>query len=215
MIKTVICSHGFAVRANSLGLFSDIKATFPGYEFTMFDYYDIKPNGDQVVRPLEEQAELLQQKINTAPDGDIILLCHSQGGTVAGLIDLRRVIKVILLAPPVEFDSDTLLLRLQKRRGSKLDRYGMSVVPRSDGTTMYMPSEYLDSLERYDRTMLYQDMADTVPTTIVRAVDDEILGLTAVDKLKNIQLIDIAADHNFTKLARRKLLTALSEVLIV
>lgn len=213
MRKTVICSHGFAVRADSMGMFTDIATAFPGYEFRMFDYYDIKPNGDQIVRPLDEQAEILQQQIDAAPEGEVVVLCHSQGSTVAGLADMKRASKVILLAPPVDFDVDRLLARLARREGSRIDRQGESVIPRSDGTAMYIPASYLDSIDRDDRMKLYQNIADTKPTVTVRALQDEMLGVTPVDKIRKTTLYSIEADHNFRGESRQRLIDILHQEL--
>lgn len=213
MVKTIICSHGFAVRGDSMGMFTAIAAAFPGDDFWMFDYYDIKPNGDQTIPSLDEQAKILQQHINAAPDGEIVLLCHSQGSTVAGLADLSRVSKVIFLAPPVEIDRTSLINRLRHRKGAKLNPFGTSTVPRSDGTMMTIPVEYMDSIEAHDRLTLYQKVADTVPTIIIRATNDEILGLTAVNNVKNAVHIDIDADHNFTGRNRDTLINALQSIL--
>ena len=196
-----------------MGMFTDIAAALPGYRFRMFDYYDIKPNGDQMIPSLGDQAKILQQHINTAPDGEIVLLCHSQGSTVAALANLDRVSKVILLAPPVEINRASLINRLRHRKGAKLNPYGTSLVPRSDGTTMTIPVAYMDSIEAHDRMALYQKIADTVPTTIIRATNDEILGLTAVNKIKNATHIDIAADHNFTGAHRDELIVILQSIL--
>lgn len=212
MTKTVICSHGFGVRADSRGMFTEIAASFPEYDFRMFDYYDIQPNGDQIVRSLEEQAIILQEQIDTVKEGEIVLLCHSQGSTVAGLVNLTRVEKAILLAPPDKTSRKVVVNRLRKREGSRLDPHGMSVIPRSNGTTMYVPAEYMDSLERHDRMKLYQHIADTVPTVIIRATEDEAIGLTSVDQIKNAQHVDIAADHNFTGQNRQKLIETLRMV---
>jgi len=213
-MKTIICSHGFAVRADSMGMFTDIKAALPEYEFRMFDYYAITPNGDQTVRSLDDQAAILQQQIDDTAEGDITLLCHSQGSTVAGLIDLSRVSRVILLAPPVAISRASLINRMRHRKGAKLNPHGMSIVPRTDGTTMYIPVEYMDSIEAHDRLTLYQTMATKVPTTIIRAMSDEVLGVTPLEQVKNATLIDIAADHNFTARARTKLIETLREVLL-
>jgi pimeloyl-ACP methyl ester carboxylesterase len=174
MVK-IICSHGFAMRADSAGMFTDITAAFPDYDFKMFDYYDIKPNGDQIIRSLDEQAKILQQQIDAAPDGEIVLLCHSQGSTVAGLVDLRRISKIILLAPPIKISRAGLINRMRHRKGAKLNPYGTSTIPRSNGTTMTIPVEYMDSIEAHNRLALYQKMAGTKPTTIIRAAQDEIL----------------------------------------
>jgi pimeloyl-ACP methyl ester carboxylesterase len=213
MRKTIICSHGFAMRADSAGLFTDIEAAFPDYDFKMFDYYDIKPNGDQTIRSLDAQAKILQQQIDDAPDGEIILLCHSQGSTVAGLVSLERVTKVILLAPPIKMSRAGLINRLRHRRGAKLNPYGTSVIPRSDGTVMTIPVEYMDSIEAHDRLELYIALADQKPTTIVRASQDEILGYTDFSIVKNAKIIDIDANHNFTDDSRKLLVETVKTII--
>ena len=214
MTKTIICSHGFAVRADSMGMFTDIAAAFSDYEFRMFDYYDIQPNGDQIVRSLDEQAAILQQQIDSVQEGEIVLLCHSQGSTVAGLIDLHRVSKVLLLAPPVDINRASLINRMRHRKGAKLNPRGTSIVPRTDGTTMYIPATYMDSIEAYDRLSLYKAMAAKVPTAIIRATSDETLGLTPLEQIEGATLVDVAADHNFTGIGRKKLIDALRAILI-
>lgn len=211
--KTIICSHGFAMRADSAGMFTDIAAAFPEYNFDMFDYYDIAPNGDQTIRSLDDQATILQRHIDAAPDGEIILLCHSQGSTVAGLVDLNKVSRVVLLAPPVNFTRAGLINRLRHRKGAKLNPSGTSIVPRSNGTVMTIPVEYMDSIEAYDREALYQSIANSAQTTIVRALDDEMLGLIDLSSIKNATRIDIHADHNFTGQGRALLIETLGEVL--
>ena len=209
MLKTIICSHGFAVRADSMGMFTDVAAAFPAYDFKMFDYYDIAPNGDQTVRSLDEQAAILQKHIDEAPDGEIILLCHSQGSTVAGLVDLGRVSKVILLAPPVDISRASLINRMRHRKGARLNPNGMSIIPRTNGTTMRIPVEYMNSIEAHDRLTLYRAMAAKIPTIVVRATDDEILGLTPLEQVEGATIIDVSADHNFTGQSRKLLIDAL------
>jgi len=201
------------MRADSAGLFTDIEAAFPDYDFKMFDYYDIKPNGDQTIRSLDAQAKILQQQIDDAPDGEIILLCHSQGSTVAGLVSLERVTKVILLAPPIKMSRAGLINRLRHRRGAKLNPYGTSVIPRSDGTVMTIPVEYMDSIEAHDRLELYIALADQKPTTIVRASQDEILGYTDFSIVKNAKIIDIDANHNFTDDSRKLLVETVKTII--
>lgn len=209
---TIICSHGFAMRADSAGMFTGIAAAFPDYDFRMFDYYDIAPNGDQLVRSLDDQAKLLQQQVDAVQDGEITLLCHSQGSTVAGLVDLARVSRVILLAPPIEISRAGLINRMRHRKGAKLNPHGTSIIPRSNGMTMTIPVEYMDSIEAHDRLTLYQKMANTTPTVIVRALQDEILGLTDFNALTNIEVVDVEADHNFTGKGRTNLIDALKSI---
>ena len=195
-------------------MFTDIAAAFPEYEFRMFDYYDIQPNGDQTVRSLDEQAAILQKQIDNAPEGEIVLLCHSQGSTVAGLVDLSRVSKAILLAPPVEISRASLINRMRHRKGARLNPRGMSVIPRTNGTTMRIPVEYMDSIEAHDRLTLYRAIATEIPTTVIRATSDEILGLTPLEQIEGVELIDIDADHNFTGSGRQKLIEILNSVLL-
>lgn len=195
-------------------MFTDIAAAFPEYEFRMFDYYDIQPNGDQTVRSLDEQAAILQKQIDNVPEGEIVLLCHSQGSTVAGLVDLSRVSKAILLAPPVEISRASLINRMRHRKGARLNPRGMSVIPRTNGTTMRIPVEYMDSIEAHDRLTLYRAIATEIPTTVIRATSDEILGLTPLEQIEGVELIDIDADHNFTGSGRQKLIEILNSVLL-
>lgn len=195
-------------------MFTDIAVAFPDYEFRMFDYYDIQPNGDQIVRSLDEQAAILQKQIDAAPDGEIVLLCHSQGSTVAGLVDLSRVSKAILLAPPVEISRASLINRMRHRKGVRLNPRGMSIIPRTNGTTMRIPVEYMDSIEAHDRLTLYRAMATKIPTVIVRATDDEILGLTQLEQIEGAKIVDINADHNFTGQGRERLIDTLRGILL-
>lgn len=210
---TIICSHGFAMRADSGGMFTDVAAAFPEHDFNMFDYYDIAPGGDQRLRSLDDQATILQQQIDAAPSGDIALLCHSQGSTIAGLVDLTKVSKVVLLAPPIDVTRSKLINRLRHRKGAKLNPYGTSTVPRSNGTTMTIPVEYMDSLEKYNRLDLYQKIANKKPLIIVRALQDETLGLTDFSSVNGAQVVDVQANHNFTGEGRKRLMTALKDIL--
>lgn len=208
-MTTIICSHGFGVRADSRGLFTDIAAAFGDCEFKMFDYDDYRPNGDATVRSLPERVKLLQAQID-AVEGEIFLLCHSLGCVVGSMADLSKVDKVVLLAPPEHISSKRFIDWLQsEREGTKLDQGGALVLPRSDGSTTRIPKEFLDSADAANPMDLYQKLADSKPTVVIRALSDELVGLTKVDEMKNAQLIDIDSDHNFTGENRQKLIDAL------
>jgi len=211
-MKTIICSHGFGVRADSRGMFPEIAAAFPDYYFRMFDYCEVKPNGDTVLRPIEEQAKILQKEIDTVEGDEITLLCHSMGSVIAGMVDLTKVNKIILLAPPEKM-YNRLKQWLKIRPGSHFQDDGTFVLPRSDGSTSYLPPEYIKSLEDKDPMELYQKIANTKPTVIVRATNDEVIGLTNMAQIKNAQHVDIEADHNFAGAARQRLLTTLDPIL--
>lgn len=207
-MNTVICSHGFGVRADSRGMFPELAAAFPVTKFVMFDYNEVLPGGDTIVAPLDAQAAALQRIIDQNELGST-LLCHSQGCIVAGLVDLTRVGRVILLAPPVHMSMQRVVDKLLKRPGSEYNKGGTSKLPRTDGTTTYLPDAYLKSLERKNPMQLYQKIADTKPTVIVRATRDEIIGLTNVGDISGVTHIDIAADHNFSGSCRAELIAVL------
>jgi hypothetical protein len=192
-------------------MYPEIAAAFPDYDFRMFDYTEVKPNGDTVVQSLDEQAKVLQQQIDSA-DGEIILLCPSQGSIIAGLVDLSRVSKVILLAPP-ETAAKKLAEWLHTRPGAKYNPDGVSVLPRTDGSTTYIPKEYLQSIQGKNPMEIYQKIADTKPTIIIRTTEDEAVGMTHVNEIKNAQHIDIATDHNFSGAARQELIDRLQQLL--
>lgn len=214
MTKRIVCSHGFGVGADSRGMFPEIEKSLPEYEFTLFDYNEVRGNGDTVVASLDEQAARLQSIIDAIdPTDTIILLCHSQGCIIAGLVDLSHIDQVILLAPPVEMSIQRVINKMLSRPGSEIHPGGMSKLPRTDGTTTYLPSAYLKSVQGRRPLELYQKIANTVPTTIIRATNDEVIGLTNVDTIQNAFHFDIHADHNFSGQHRQALLVAISTVL--
>jgi len=212
-MKHVICSHGFGVKSDSHGMFSDIAAAFADYDFRLFNYNDEWPDGDTVMRPLGEMAAELQRQIDAVGDGEIVLLSHSLGCVVTGLANLSRVSKVVLLTPPVRISKQRIVELLQKREGSQVNLGGVSILPRSDGSTTYVPKEFIDSVENVDSIELYQKIANTKPTVIIRALQDELIGLTNVDGVKNAQLIDVDTNHNFTNDYRQTLIETLQQVL--
>lgn len=212
-MKTIIFSHGFGVKADARGMFPDIAAAFPDYDPKMFDYNEVLSNGDTVVVPLDKQAEKLQQVINKTGSDEIVLLCHSQGSIIAGLVSLLKVSKVILLAPPVVASMQRVIDKVAKRPGAELNLNGISKLPRTDGTVTLLPKEYIQSLDEVNPIELYQKIANDKPTVIIRATEDQVLGTTNVDEVVSARLIDIPADHDFTGESRQKLIETLKEVL--
>lgn len=205
----IIFSHGFGVKADARGMFTEIAANFPKYQCEMFDYNHILENGDIEVAPLDEQAKKLQDILNKQED-KVILIAHSQGCIIAGMINLDNVERVILLAPPEKMSMQRVLDKLMRKPGAEINLDGMSKLPRSDGTTTLISREYIESVSNINPLKIYQTIADTVDTTIVRCTEDEVLGLTEVNEIKNATHIDIDADHDFTGTGRTKLLNMLS-----
>lgn len=211
--KALVFSHGFGVKADARGMFPDIAAAFPDYEAVLFDYNEILSNGDTVVAPLDQQAKRLQEVINGTNADEIVLVCHSQGSIIAGLVSLSKVSKVILLAPPVVASMQRVIDKVAKRPGAELNLDGISKLPRTDGTTTLLPKEYMASLDAVDPLELYKKVANDKPTIIIRATEDQVLGMTNVNEVGAASLIDLPADHDFTGESRHKLFEKLKGVL--
>ena len=211
-MSTILFSHGFGVKADSNGMFTQIAEAFPEHQFIMFDYNTDLGGGDIKVASLNEQAKKLQQKIDEQADG-LIIIAHSQGCVITGMVDLDTAKKVILLAPPVEMSPERLASKLLNRPGAVIDLDGTSKLPRTDGTTTFIGSDYIQSLTNVDPLSLYRKVANTVNTTIIRSLNDEVLGLTNVNTVANARHFDIEAGHNFTSEARRTLISLLKDEL--
>lgn len=211
-MKTIICSHGFGVKADARGMFPEIAMAFPNYKFIMFDYSQILPNGDVQVSSLDDQKTKLQATIDKQ-EGDVILLCHSQGSIIAGLVNLTKVTQVILIAPPTAMSMERVIEKMMIKPGSTINLGGISRLPRSDGHTTLLPKEYMESLKNRNPNELYQAIANKKPTAIIRATEDNVLGLTNVNEIQNAQHMDLSADHNFTGQGRQQLIRSLQTIL--
>ncbi len=208
-MATVVFSHGFGVRADARGMFTQIAAAFPEHTFVPFDYNHILENGDVEVAPLDAQAAKLESVID-AQDGDVIVVAHSQGCVIAGLIDLEKVRKVILLAPPVQMSMQRVIDKLMNKQDAEVNLAGVSKLPRSDGTTTHISKEYIESVKSVNPLEHYEKIAGSVDTTIVRCTQDEVLGMTNVDTVPGAKHIDMASDHDFTGDSRSELLALLA-----
>jgi hypothetical protein len=213
-MKTVVCSHGFGVDATGRGMFTDIAEAFPDVRFVMFNYNTVDEQGNMTVRPLPEQAEILNEQLAKA-EGDVTLLCHSKGCVVGAMADLSNVHDVIFLAPP-DGNAQTIKHFGEKfgsREGAVFNPDGMSTIPRRDGTTTYVSSEYLRTqADLDDARQLYKDVAAKHPLTIISAEEDEILGRIPFTDI-GATVITLPGNHDFTGQARAGLIETLQTLL--
>ena len=64
-MKYLLFSHGFGVRKDSRGMFTDIASAFPDFKPVMFEYNKILNDGKKTVVPsYKQQARLIKQKLN-------------------------------------------------------------------------------------------------------------------------------------------------------
>lgn len=82
---TVIYSHGFGVRKDDRGLFTDIAAALPNAQHIMFGYNQVdEATNNLTVAPPDQQAQKLRQLISEAkannPDATIDLIFTDKKG---------------------------------------------------------------------------------------------------------------------------------------
>ena len=210
--KDIIFAHGFGVRADARGMFTDIAKALPAANCITFDFNTFDSEGNTTVTPLDGQVEILQSHIDQAQAG-ATLICHSQGCIVASLANLDKIDQVIFLAPPPLMSIERFISKFGKREGSVMNLECLSSIPRSDGSTTYIPKEYVESIKSIDVPSLYKKVAQNHKLTIVRATNDNILGETNFDYLENVEIIDIAADHDFTGDSRVQLVEGIKNIL--
>lgn len=204
----VVYSHGFGVRKDDRGLFTDIASAVPDAEHIMFDYNQIDEQTNTLtVSPLQGQVRKLKEQLDKiGSDAVVDLVAHSQGCVVAALAKPQNVRQILCLAPPDNVDVERLLNFFGSRKGSEIDLDGQSRIPRRDGSTTIIPAAYWQSLKGLDVIRLYNRLPDLARVKFLIANDDEVLGTTNFDKTdERIELVQLDGNHDFTEDARKYL----------
>ena len=215
----VIYSHGFGVKKDGRGLFTDIAAALPDMDHVLFDYGQVDESKKTIhVAPLNEQAAMLSEAIAKAkeesPDAIVDLIAHSQGCVVAALANLTGVRKVVLLAPPPDLDVASRLEKYKERPSAVIDVNGTSTIPGTDGYTKVVPSSYWQSLKAPQPIKLYNSLNNKVGLLIIEALDDEIVEQLPADATTDSLRIEwVNADHNFTGEARAEVIKLIQQEL--
>lgn len=215
----IIYSHGFGVRKDDRGLFTDVAAALPDYQHVMFDYgtFD-EVNNTLTIPSLYEQADKLRQKIaeirSQNPDATIDLVCHSQGCIVASLVKPEDIRKFIFTGPPTVLSVDRMLDLFTNRPGSEVNLTGISHLKRADSSTTNVLPEYWKSLENINPIDLYNNIAKIAPTTLINATKDEIIGSLDFTSISpKTKIVEIETGHNFEGQGREKLINSITEEL--
>lgn len=211
MEKVVITSHGFGVGHDSAGFFAELATIITDARFILFNYNETLPNGDVIVPSLYDQAKLLEMAVDQTDSEYITIVAHSQGCIVASLAKLSNKVKhVILLAPPIQVSSKDIETKLKKQLGehTSLEK-GISLSRTSSGT-MYFTKGYIESINEVQPLTLYETLARYIPTVVVRATQDELLGYIDFQQAA-LEIINLEADHNFTTSEVRRNLKTIIE----
>lgn len=213
----VVYSHGFGVRKDDRGLFTDIAAAMPGTEHILFDYNEVSEDGTVLtVNPLQEQVRRLRDKLASLNDGTektIDIVAHSQGCVVAALAKPQKVRRILCLAPPDNMDTERLIHIFGSRKGGVINLDGESRIPRRDGTTTIVPKQYWQSIQ-VNVKRLYNHLPNLAEVKFYIANHDEVLGTTDFDAVdQRIELVKVPGNHDFTDEARSEIIKIVKEAL--
>lgn len=215
----VIFSHGFGVKKDSRGFFTDISSSLKDIETVMFNYNEIDKEKKEIrVKQFSKQVVILKDIIENTkssnPDSVIDIVCHSQGSIIAALAKPFGIRKIILIAPSFDKDIDRMLNIFKSRPGTVINMDGISKLDRADGSTTIIPPEYWTERKDIPNPVdLYNELAKQTALIIINANQDEVLGEVDSSKLENTEVINIDGDHNFKNEYRKKLLEILEDKL--
>lgn len=204
----IVYSHGFGVRKDDRGLFTDIANALPRAEHIQFDYNLIDEQTNTLtVSPLQRQVQLLKEQLDKIDsDATVDLVAHSQGCVVAALAKPQNVRQVLCLAPPDNVDVERLINFFGSRNGSVINLESQSKIPRRDGSTTIIPASYWQSLKGLDVIRIYNRLPDLAKVKFLIANEDEVLGTSNFDKTdERIDLVQLGGSHDFTSDARQPL----------
>ena len=216
----VIFSHGFGVKKDSRGMFSDIVSSLgDGIECVLFDYNIVDESANTItIRPFGEQKNILENIINETktknPNAVIDIIAHSQGCIITGLVNPTGIHKVILLAPPFDLKMQKLIELFKQRPGTEINFDGVSKLARNDGTVSIVYKDFWQEAKNINPVDVYSNLASSNDVTMVNANQDEILDKNNYVEIKNAEIINIDGNHNFNGEYRNTLLETIKSLMV-
>jgi hypothetical protein len=218
MKRIFVYSHGFGVKRDDRGLFTDIAAVFSDDEHVMFDYNEVdEVRNELTISPLPEQVRRLNSTLNQIQHehdkAEINLICHSQGCVVAALASPRGIRQTVFVTPPSSLSVDRMIKIFGSRKGAVINLDGMSEFSRRDGSTTIVPRQYWQSIHDVKPISLYKSFTALTELHMISANQDEILktvdftGLTS-----DAHVVAIDGNHDFTGDNRQNLLNAIETI---
>jgi len=211
--RVVIFSHGFGVRRDSRGMFTQLGSVLESdFLVVRFDYDSIdQERKKNFVHPYHVQTIILDKVIafisQTFFHPEINIVAHSQGCFIVGLAQLPHIHRVILNSSPTASPYERVVERLQQRNPTGYKQSGVNVFPRSDGSTTYFDAEFWPEMKAIRPTELYTQLANITDLWFIRALNDEIVTDGQYDALRrnaNLHYLEIPGNHNFSDDGDRK-----------
>lgn len=211
--KVVVFSHGFGVRRDASGFFTELVANLPeGYGYVLFDYYQYPQDNITVISSFSEQVKILRTVLDWTRSqvgvDSVSIIAHSMGCIVTSLAQPSDIQKSIFLAPPTSIGENTR--KYFTERPGAYQKDGFWYVPRRNGTVSKIPVVLFDEFETIDAARAINKYANKTSLLIIAAGADEVIkdfdthSLTGVDE-SSLTIID-GANHNFEQPARPELI---------
>lgn len=222
MNRYIVFVHGFGVRADSNGLFSDIALRFSDYQTELIDLYDISQQYWKIP-DLGTQAEKLRETIETIfsenAKATIVLICHSQGCVVGSLLPeelVGKLHKIIFLAPAIHKVNTKRFRHFFEKKSNVIIKDDYLKLKRKNGIILHITNSFADSLDEVSILDVYASLLKSKKLETIFALKDEhrkYADKEIIKLLKTGKFTEIEADHNFTGEGRKKLLKHLNALI--
>ena len=211
----VVFSHGFGVRYDSRGMFTEIAAALPSdIGYVLFDYNDIDEAHNLVhANGFSDQTRRLAAVLEWTKRQEgvkqVSLIGHSLGSLVIADLAPPEIHKMLLLVPPTTSLGGARRGRYTNKQGVQLVR-GVWHIPRQDGTTTLISEAVFDELDKVDAEGELVKLGMLQPFTLIIAeaddvlLDDDYTELMVMDTITSLGVE--GANHNFDGQARPELI---------
>jgi len=216
----IIFSHGFGTRKDDRGLLTNIADELSKTQSILFDYNGVDETGKILtVRLLSEQAKMLNdviKKVRLGNPGSMIdIIGHSQGCLAIALAQPLGIHKTIFITPSLNNDIEHTINMFKGRPGTEINLLGISKLARKDGTITIVPAKFWEERKRFDPIAVYNKLAPQTELLIINANQDDVLGKAETKGLdKNIKILELDGNHQFSGEARGALIDKIKTFLI-
>lgn len=219
--KVIVFSHGFGMKRDSRGFFTEIGNSLRNsFLIVTFDYCKMMPEENATltyafsvqVKLLQKVVEFIRSKFNVS---ELDVIAHSMGCLVVGLAELEDVKKIILLSPPPSKRIQKMQTYFNHKQGSEFNTQGFSKVKRSDGSWTFIHPDFWNEVKIVDPAKLYKKLSKTADTYFVRALHDDVItdeSYSEIQIIDRLHYIELDGDHNFKEPNRKKLLDTITKI---
>ena len=212
--RVIIFSHGFGVKRDSRGMFTDLGELLKDdCLVVLFDYVDVNKDGSTTAYSFSEQAEKLKAVIsyirNKFDPERVEIVAHSQGCIIVGLVSPEGVDKVVLVAGPISAPGQGMKDYFSQREGTIINKDKVSQIKRSDGSLTFVPPEYWEEARRVNPAALYKKLAEKSRVSFLRVRQDQMVVGENYSLLREggrVGYFELDGNHDFENEARKPFL---------